>query len=75
MLNEGVANFVREFVYIDDGTEAFITVSRKGNPGEVYCCGGTEHLKISELIKKICDIMGKPPEENIKIFKNRRKNT
>ena len=43
ILNEGVANFVREFVYVDDVAEAFILVSRKGKPGELYCCGGTEH--------------------------------
>ncbi|MGD9276211.1 MAG: GDP-mannose 4,6-dehydratase [Candidatus Pacearchaeota archaeon] len=69
LLNEGVADFVREFVYVDDATDAFVTVSRKGSPGEVYCCGGTEHLKMGSLIEKICNMMGKNPKENIQIFK------
>ncbi len=72
LLNEGVTNYIREFVYIDDVVNAFITVARKGKPGEVYCCGGTEHLKMKSLIEKICTIMGKNPVENIKVFQKSR---
>ena len=58
---------VREFIYIDDVAEAFITVSEKGKSGEVYCCGGTGHLKIGDLVKKICTLMNKNPDEHIKV--------
>jgi len=68
LINDGVAKYVREFVYIDDVVNAFITAARKGKNGEVYCCGGTEHLQIEELIKLICSLMGKDPEKNIKLF-------
>jgi len=68
LLNEGVTKYIREFVYIDDVSEAFITVSRKGKSGQVYCCGGTEHLTMEELIKKICILVGKDPVRDIKSF-------
>jgi nucleoside-diphosphate-sugar epimerase/dTDP-4-dehydrorhamnose 3,5-epimerase-like enzyme/SAM-dependent methyltransferase len=58
---------IREFIYIDDVLDAFLLVSEKGKNGEVYCCGGTEYLKIKDLIEKICIMMGKDPLEYIKI--------
>ncbi|MEM3116570.1 MAG: NAD(P)-dependent oxidoreductase [Candidatus Pacearchaeota archaeon] len=58
---------VREFIYIDDVAEGFIAVSEKGKKGELYCCGGKEHLTIKDLVTKICTIMGKEPKKNIKI--------
>lgn len=72
LLFDGVAEFVREFVYIDDVVNAFITASRKGKNGEVYCCGGTEHLKMIDLMVQICKLMGKSPEKDIKIFQKSR---
>ncbi len=72
LLNEGVASFVREFVYINDVVNAFIAAARKGKAGEVYCCGGTEHLTMKDLLIKICKMMEKDPEENIKIFQKSR---
>ncbi|GIU68454.1 MAG: CDP-glucose 4,6-dehydratase [Candidatus Parcubacteria bacterium] len=58
---------VREFVYIDDAADGFITVSERGRKGEVYCCGGDEHLKIKDLAEKICIMMGKDPKKYIKL--------
>lgn len=72
LLNEGVTKFIREFVYIDDVASAFITVARKGKSGEVYCCGGTEHLSIGKLIEKICVLLRKDPTQNIKTFQKSR---
>ncbi|MBR9706750.1 NAD-dependent epimerase/dehydratase family protein [Candidatus Pacearchaeota archaeon] len=67
LLNKGVADYIREFVFIDDAANAFIAVSRNGTPGETYCCGGTEHLPIKELIERICTMMGKDFSE-IELF-------
>ncbi|MFA5953744.1 MAG: GDP-mannose 4,6-dehydratase [Candidatus Pacearchaeota archaeon] len=58
---------IREFVYIDDALDAFNLVSKKGKPGEIYCCGGTEHLTIKDLMEKICILMKKDPDTNIKV--------
>ena len=72
LLFEGVASFIREFIYIDDVVEAFITASRKGKNGEVYCCGGTEHLPMMDLVTHICELMDRDPQKHIKIFQKSR---
>lgn len=72
LLNEGVSKHIREFVYIDDVVKAFLIVSHRGKPGEVYCCGGTEHLSMGELMDRICNIMGKDPGTSIKFFQKSR---
>jgi nucleoside-diphosphate-sugar epimerase len=72
LLFEGAADYIREFVYITDVVDAFITASRKGKNGEVYCCGGTEHLTIRDMLRKICSLMGKDSEKDIKTFQKSR---
>lgn len=69
MLNDGVAEYVREFVFVTDVADAFIRVARFGNAGEAYCCGGTEHCSVMDLMSKICTLMGKDPEKDIHLFK------
>ncbi len=68
-LNEGASQFVREFVYVDDAVDAFMTTSREGSEGEVYCCGGTEHLSVKSLLENICLIMNKDPARDIETFR------
>jgi CDP-glucose 4,6-dehydratase len=68
LLFEGASEYVREFVFITDVADAFIRVARFGNNGEVYCCGGTEHCSMMDLISDICIMMGKDPEKDIKMF-------
>jgi len=72
LLFEGAAEYIREFVYIEDVANAFVTASRKGKSGEVYCCGGTEHLSMVDLLVHICELMGKDPNKDIKIFQKSR---
>lgn len=66
MLWKDSASHVREFVYIDDVARAFTTVAEKGESG-LYLCGGDEHLRIDELMTKICTIMNKDPKKNIEV--------
>jgi CDP-glucose 4,6-dehydratase len=57
-LYSDVAEYIREFVYIDDIVDAFTLVTEKANAGEIYCVGGTGYLTMKELIAKIlklCD--------------------
>jgi nucleoside-diphosphate-sugar epimerase len=72
LLFDGAAEHIREFVYIEDVANAFVTVARKGKNGEVYCCGGTEHLSMIDLIVHICKEMGKDPDKDIKTFQKSR---
>ncbi len=65
---EDSANHIREFIHVDDVLDAFILVADKGNDGELYCCGGTEHLTVKELLLKVCKAMEKSSSD-IKIEK------
>jgi len=58
VLYNGVHEFVREFVYIDDVVSAFECISKDGLGGEAYCVGGSGHYKILDVIEMILDIMG-----------------
>jgi CDP-glucose 4,6-dehydratase len=72
LLFEGAAEYIREFVFITDVANAFVTAARNGKNGEVYCCGGTEHCAMIDLISDICELMGKDPSKDIKIFQKAR---
>jgi CDP-glucose 4,6-dehydratase len=72
LLFDGAAEAIREFVFITDVASAFVTAAREGKSGEVYCCGGTEHCSILDLLVDICEMMGKDPEKDIKIFQKSR---
>lgn len=69
ILYEGAGDHIREYVFVDDVVDAFMLVTKKGNPGEAYCCGGTEHLSTSDLIKMICQAMGKDAKRYISSVK------
>jgi CDP-glucose 4,6-dehydratase len=66
---EDSQDHIRELVYVDDAAESFIVVSENGKNGEVYCCGGTDKIKVSELMVGLCNLMDKNPNENIEIVK------
>ncbi len=51
-----VANYLREWVYIDDVVDAFELISDKGIPGEAYCVGGTETARVHEVVQKLLNI-------------------
>jgi CDP-glucose 4,6-dehydratase len=57
ILYNGVHNYIREFIYIDDVVSAFIILAEKGMPGEAYCVGGTGQYSILELINTIVKLM------------------
>jgi nucleoside-diphosphate-sugar epimerase len=67
ILNQDAADYIREFIFVDDAISGLITVGRQGNNGELYCCGGTEHIKIKGLLEKMCIMMGRDPEKYIQI--------
>ena len=72
LLFDGAAEAIREFVFVTDVANAFVTAARNGKNGEVYCCGGTEHCSMLDLLVDICNMMGKDPEKDIKIFQKSR---
>jgi len=55
VLYSGVADYVREFIYIDNIVEAYETLFHAGVPGEAYNVGGTPPQKIVDVITKLRD--------------------
>lgn len=51
----GVAEFVREFLYIDDIVNAYDILFEKGISGEAYNVGGTQPYWIGDVIRMIRD--------------------
>ncbi len=47
----------RNFIHIDDVSNAIFKVMLKGKKGECYHVSGTELISIKNLVKKICKIM------------------
>ncbi len=66
ILFSGVANYIREFVFIDDVLDAFQLVNDKADPGEIFCVGGTESIKVIDLVKKITALHGSTLEPEIR---------
>jgi CDP-glucose 4,6-dehydratase len=58
VLYRGVADYVREFVYVQDAIDAFYLVSQSGNAGEAYCIGGTGEIKIGQVMDLIIKLCG-----------------
>lgn len=56
-VHSGVADFIREFVYVDDVIDAMLLIHEKAENGEVYCIGGVEKISILDLVKKISKTM------------------
>lgn len=49
---------IRDYLYIDDVVDAFITVAENGQPGEDYNLGSGIPVRIIDVVGKIADIMG-----------------
>ncbi len=51
---------VRDWIYVDDHSEAIDLVMRKGKPGEVYNIGGECEKTNLEITETILELLGKP---------------
>lgn len=47
----------REFVYIDDEVEAYMTLLTRGDPG-VYNVGGSGPVPVADVVRKLADLCG-----------------
>lgn len=45
---------IRDFVYIDDVTQAYLLAADLGKPGEIYNIGSGQGTRIGELFNQIC---------------------
>jgi dTDP-glucose 4,6-dehydratase len=68
----GDGKYVRDWLYVDDHCRAIDLILEKGKIGETYCVGGlTEDFNNLEIIKKICQIMGKNFDDSIEFVTDR----
>lgn len=65
VLYSGVAEYRREFIFIDNIVSAFSTLLEKGVRGEAYNVGGTEPRKIIDVISSLRDKINKEIEIEI----------
>jgi len=64
--------YVRDWLYVEDHCRAIDLVLKKGKVGETYCVGGmTRDVPNIEVIRKICQIMGKDFKESTEFVKDR----
>ena len=50
---------IRDWLYVDDHSDALYQILQKGKTGETYNIGGNNQITNIELVKKICLIMDK----------------
>ena len=56
----GKGENVRDWLYVEDHCRAINLIIRKGTEGEVYNVGGHNEMKNLDIVKLICDALGKP---------------
>lgn len=62
----------RDWLYVLDHCKAIDLVLRKGQIGETYCVGGMHHeITNKEVAEKICQALGKDPEQWLTYVKDR----
>jgi len=64
-LYKGVAQFKREFMYIDDVVDAYLLLAERGLAGEGYNVGGSGYQSILETVNKIIRLTGRDFEPEI----------
>jgi dTDP-glucose 4,6-dehydratase len=68
----GAGDQSRDWLYVSDHASAIDAVISKGKVGETYCVGGMDsEITNLEVVKKICQLLGKDPEQNIEFVKDR----
>ena len=48
---------IRDWLFVEDHTDALITILKKGKVGEVYNIGDNNELSNLEIVKKICKLL------------------
>ncbi len=56
----GTGENVRDWLYVEDHCRAIDLIVRKGCPGEIYNVGGHNEMRNIDIVKLICQTLGKP---------------
>jgi dTDP-glucose 4,6-dehydratase len=64
--------YVRDWLFVEDHCRAIDAILEKGKAGETYCVGSmTKDIPNIDIIRKICQFMGKNFNENMEHVKDR----
>lgn len=58
----GKGENVRDWLYVEDHCRAIDLIIRRGRVGEVYNVGGHNEMRNIDIVKRVCDLLGKPYE-------------
>lgn len=67
----GKGENIRDWLYVEDHCRAIDLVIREGKPGEVYNIGGHNEVRNIDIVRLICQKLGKP--ESLIVFVEDRK--
>ena len=56
----GTGENVRDWLYVEDHCRAIDLILQKGREGEIYNVGGHNEMKNLDIVRLICDSLGKP---------------
>ena len=56
----GTGKNIRDWLYVEDHCKAIDLILRNGTVGEVYNIGGHNEMKNIDIVKLICEYLGKP---------------
>ncbi len=56
----GTGENVRDWLYVEDHCRAIDLIVHKGCPGEIYNVGGHNEMRNIDIVKLICQTLGKP---------------
>jgi dTDP-glucose 4,6-dehydratase len=56
----GEGKNIRDWLYVEDHCKAIDLIIRKGKEGETYNIGGHNEMRNIDIVKLICDYLGKP---------------
>ena len=56
----GEGRNIRDWLYVEDHCKAIDLIVRKGKEGETYNIGGHNEMQNIQIVKLICDYLGKP---------------
>lgn len=68
----GIGMNIRDWIYVEDHCRCLWEVLKRGDSGGQYLIGGNNEIKNLELVKSICKLCDKDPNESIKFVEDRK---
>lgn len=67
----GQGTHIRNWIHVKDNVKAIMTVIEKGTPANIYHIASEEEYSVTDIVKKICSILGKDFDSSVKFTADR----